>query len=61
MPFVCCIFHNADVKMHCDDVAVVVVTCRYPAEILSGNVTFETSFFDADMLISKSVVRIFYV
>jgi hypothetical protein len=35
--------------------------CRYPAEVLSGNITFETAFYDADTLISKSVVRVFYV
>mmetsp|Transcript_36687 Transcript_36687/g.59280 ORF Transcript_36687/g.59280 Transcript_36687/m.59280 type:complete len:133 (+) Transcript_36687:124-522(+) len=32
-----------------------------PAEVLSGHVTIETGFFDGDLLISKSLVRVFYV
>ncbi|XP_053685974.1 probable cGMP 3',5'-cyclic phosphodiesterase subunit delta [Sabethes cyaneus] len=32
-----------------------------PAKILTGNVTIETRFFDGDILISKSVVRLYYV
>jgi hypothetical protein len=31
-----------------------------PADLLSGKVTIETSFFDADLFVSKSLVRIFY-
>ena len=31
-----------------------------PAEVLSGKVTFETSFYDGDDLICKNLVRIFY-
>jgi retinal rod rhodopsin-sensitive cGMP 3',5'-cyclic phosphodiesterase subunit delta len=31
-----------------------------PAKMLSGNVTMETSFFDDDFLIAKSLVRLFY-
>ena len=31
------------------------------AEALSGNVTFETSFFDGDLFICRNCVRIFYV
>ena len=30
------------------------------ADVLSGNVTIETSFYDADHFIAKSLVRIFY-
>lgn len=32
-----------------------------PAELLSGNVTFETSFYDDDLFLCKNLVRIFYV
>ena len=32
-----------------------------PAEILSGNVKFETSFYDGDEFLCKNTVRIFYV
>ncbi|KAG4079380.1 hypothetical protein HA402_008072 [Bradysia odoriphaga] len=32
-----------------------------PAKVLNGNVTIETNFFDSDTLISKSVVRLYYV
>lgn len=32
-----------------------------PAEVLSGNVVFETSFYDANLFICKSSVRMFYV
>ena len=31
-----------------------------PAELLSGNVTIETGFYDGDTLVSKSLVRVFY-
>jgi retinal rod rhodopsin-sensitive cGMP 3',5'-cyclic phosphodiesterase subunit delta len=31
-----------------------------PAHMLSGNITIETSFFDGDLFVSSSVVRIFY-
>lgn len=31
-----------------------------PAHLLNGNVTIETSFFDGDLFVSKSLVRIFY-
>ncbi|KAA3676396.1 retinal rod rhodopsin-sensitive cGMP 3',5'-cyclic phosphodiesterase subunit delta [Paragonimus westermani] len=32
-----------------------------PAKLLSGNVIIVTSFYDGDLLVSKSSVRIFYV
>uniref|UniRef100_A0A915HGZ0 GMP phosphodiesterase delta subunit domain-containing protein n=1 Tax=Romanomermis culicivorax TaxID=13658 RepID=A0A915HGZ0_ROMCU len=32
-----------------------------PASLLSGNVVIETSFYDDDLLVSKSRVRLFYV
>ncbi|XP_052082308.1 retinal rod rhodopsin-sensitive cGMP 3',5'-cyclic phosphodiesterase subunit delta-like [Mytilus californianus] len=32
-----------------------------PANVLNGNVIIETSFYDGDLLVSKSKVRIFYV
>lgn len=32
-----------------------------PASALSGNVVIETSFFDEDLLVSKSRVRVFYI
>lgn len=32
-----------------------------PAKVLNGNVTIETHFFDKQDLITKSVVRLFYV
>lgn len=32
-----------------------------PAKVLNGNVTIETSFFDGETLISKSVVRLYYI
>lgn len=32
-----------------------------PAKILNGNVTIETSFFDKDTLITKSIVRLYYI
>jgi retinal rod rhodopsin-sensitive cGMP 3',5'-cyclic phosphodiesterase subunit delta len=32
-----------------------------PAEVLSGNVIFETSFFDDKTFLCKNSVRIFYV
>lgn len=32
-----------------------------PAKVLNGNVTIETSFYDGDTLISKSVVRLYYI
>ena len=31
-----------------------------PAYLLNGNVTIETSFFDGDLFVSKSLVRVFY-
>jgi len=31
-----------------------------PASMLSGNVTIETSFYDSDLFVSKSLVRVFY-
>jgi|EP00505_MAST-04D_sp_SCG-Rhode-Island_P004556 retinal rod rhodopsin-sensitive cGMP 3',5'-cyclic phosphodiesterase subunit delta len=31
-----------------------------PAHLLNGNVTIETSFYDGDLFVSKSLVRIFY-
>lgn len=32
-----------------------------PAQVLSGNVVIETKFFDDDLLVSTSKVRLFYV
>lgn len=32
-----------------------------PANVLNGNVVIETNFFDGDLLVSRSKVRIFYV
>ena len=32
-----------------------------PARVLTGNVTIETSFYDDDLLVSTSKVRLFYV
>merc|ERR1712196_154763 len=32
-----------------------------PADILSGNITIETSFYDGDLFVSKSVIRVFYM
>lgn len=32
-----------------------------PAKVLSGNTTIETTFFDGDTVITKSVVRLYYV
>lgn len=32
-----------------------------PAKVLNGNVTIETSFYDGDILITKSIVRLYYV
>jgi len=32
-----------------------------PAKVLSGNIVIETNFFDGDLLVSQSSVRIFYV
>lgn len=32
-----------------------------PANVLNGNVVIETKFYDGDMMVSTSVVRIFYV
>jgi retinal rod rhodopsin-sensitive cGMP 3',5'-cyclic phosphodiesterase subunit delta len=32
-----------------------------PAKILNGNVTIETSFYDGETLINKSVVRLYYI
>lgn len=32
-----------------------------PADILSGNVTIETSFYDGDMFVSKMVMRLHYI
>lgn len=32
-----------------------------PAKVLSGNTTIETTFYDGDTIITKSVVRLFYV
>lgn len=32
-----------------------------PAKVLNGNVTIETHFYDGDLLITKSVVRLYYV
>jgi len=31
-----------------------------PAEVLNGNVVIETSFYDADLFICKSKIRVFY-
>lgn len=31
-----------------------------PAEMLSGNITIETNFFDGERLLAKSLVRVFY-
>lgn len=31
------------------------------ADDLSGNITIETSFYDGDFFIAKSLVRVFYV
>lgn len=32
-----------------------------PASLLTGKVTIETSFYDGDLFVSKSLVRLFYV
>jgi retinal rod rhodopsin-sensitive cGMP 3',5'-cyclic phosphodiesterase subunit delta len=32
-----------------------------PASLLTGNVVIETTFYDADLLVSKSRVRLFYI
>lgn len=32
-----------------------------PAKVLNGNVTIETSFYDGDIFITKSIVRLYYV
>uniref|UniRef100_A0AC35G9K6 Phosphodiesterase delta-like protein n=1 Tax=Panagrolaimus sp. PS1159 TaxID=55785 RepID=A0AC35G9K6_9BILA len=32
-----------------------------PASLLSGNIVIETSFYDSDMLVSTSRVRLFYI
>ncbi|XP_059221956.1 probable cGMP 3',5'-cyclic phosphodiesterase subunit delta [Stomoxys calcitrans] len=32
-----------------------------PAKVLNGNVTIQTSFYDNDTLITKSVVRLYYI
>lgn len=32
-----------------------------PANVLNGNVVIETNFYDGDLLVSRSKVRIFYV
>eukprot|EP00697_Spironema_sp_BW2_P017421 gnl/Spiro4/9100_TR4793_c0_g1_i1.p1 gnl/Spiro4/9100_TR4793_c0_g1~~gnl/Spiro4/9100_TR4793_c0_g1_i1.p1 ORF type:complete len:186 (+),score=46.88 gnl/Spiro4/9100_TR4793_c0_g1_i1:75-560(+) len=32
----------------------------WPAELLNGRVRVETSFYDGNLLVSKSVVRVFY-
>jgi len=32
-----------------------------PAKVLNGNVVIETQFFDADLLVSTSKVRLYYV
>lgn len=32
-----------------------------PAKVLSGNTTIETTFYDGDTIITKSVVRLYYV
>lgn len=32
-----------------------------PAKVLNGNVTIETSFYDGETLITKSVVRLYYI
>ncbi|VDO97246.1 unnamed protein product [Soboliphyme baturini] len=32
-----------------------------PADLLSGNVVIETKFYDADLLVSTSKVRVYYV
>ncbi|XP_075244259.1 retinal rod rhodopsin-sensitive cGMP 3',5'-cyclic phosphodiesterase subunit delta-like [Convolutriloba macropyga] len=32
-----------------------------PASVLTGNIVIETSFYDGDLLINRSRVRIFYV
>jgi len=31
-----------------------------PADLISGKITIESSFFDGDLLVSKSLVRVFY-
>ena len=31
-----------------------------PAELLTGNVTIETNFFDGARLLAKSLIRVFY-
>ena len=31
-----------------------------PAEVLSGNLTIESSFYDGEELVSQSTVRVFY-
>jgi len=32
-----------------------------PAEVLSGNLVIETSFYDGDLLVSKSRLKVFYI
>ena len=32
-----------------------------PADILTGNVTIETSFYDGDLFVSKMVMRLHYI
>jgi len=32
-----------------------------PAKVLNGNVVIETMFFDAELLVSTSKVRLYYV
>jgi len=32
-----------------------------PSHVLSGNVVFETAFYDGDEFLCKNLVRIFYV
>jgi retinal rod rhodopsin-sensitive cGMP 3',5'-cyclic phosphodiesterase subunit delta len=32
-----------------------------PAHVLSGNVTIETAFFDGDILVSKTHLKVYYV
>ena len=31
-----------------------------PAHLLNGNVTIETSFYDGNLFVSKSLVRVYY-
>ena len=40
---------------------IVAAGQMIPPEVLSGNTKIETSFFDGELLVSKNVIRLFYV